>query len=240
MSTDPMAQPEEEFEGEQEVPLSPPTGRLDKAWESILSRDERRTAARHVPITQTAWFGWWDGPEFQSANAVLLDISRGGAALEVERMLPPGPIWLCLEVEGRVWGTEYVVIAESRGRNLPHRARGRFLGECPDDLYRVALRGYRQGEIRTPSGRRSSQPLWDRLKHRVLGRGGSTTPQSEPDVANDLQGVRSQVVQLLAQGATEVVLATLAGLPAAERRNRPLFILPQPTAPLQGLGPLSC
>ncbi len=213
--------------------------RMEHAWENILKRNEQRSSARHAAFEQLAWIAWYEDGEFHSADGALQDISRGGAALEVRTAPPDGTIWVCLEAADRVWGAEFAVIATTPGRSLAHRLRGRFVHGCPEELYRVALRGYRVVEAKTPHSRGSRTGLWKGLKKRVLGQADRVGPEAET-APLDSVALRPLVLRLLTEGASEVHLSSLVGRAAPSRANggkvASKFVIPAATAPFQDQG----
>ena len=60
------------------------------------SSDERRSICRYKAIETRAWLGWWEGQQFHSTNARLVDISLRGCMMTVDR-LPPADqaVWFC-------------------------------------------------------------------------------------------------------------------------------------------------
>jgi hypothetical protein len=58
---------------------------------------ERRRSPRYPASDAPAQVGWWDGPEFLSQPARLIDVGAGGAQVEVESVPLRGqPIWVCM------------------------------------------------------------------------------------------------------------------------------------------------
>jgi hypothetical protein len=57
---------------------------------------ERRREPRYLPLGRRAYVGWWVGGAFETAEAETDNLSRGGAALRVERFPPDvGLAWVC-------------------------------------------------------------------------------------------------------------------------------------------------
>jgi hypothetical protein len=125
----------------------------------------RRSAPRHVALEHRCWLGWWDGAEFCSGDASLIEISRGGASLEAGAVPPRDrSIWLCLHAAGTTWGAE-VRLAGARPRGHgTHRLGVAFVGACPEGLYKAAVCGHR-GVAREPAARPRRN-----LLHRLLRR----------------------------------------------------------------------
>jgi hypothetical protein len=135
-----------------------------------------------------------------------MDISRGGASVEVESVpVKARPLWLCLEAGGRVWGCEFLLIQNLPGRIRAHRVRGRFLGMCPAGFFQTAIYGAR----REPSATSTKGPsLWQRLKG---GRGGqsASSPASQKEREHLRELVRAAALQKLGEGEDDVDLDEL-------------------------------
>ncbi|MFO0957770.1 MAG: hypothetical protein U0800_09975 [Isosphaeraceae bacterium] len=176
--------------------------RLEASWHRILHREEQRTSARHVAVVNSAWIAWEDPTgRILSEDATLLDISRGGASVQVVRFAPYRSVWLCIEAGGKVWGVRFETVEEHANPETGNRLRGRFPDRCPEGFYRVALRGYRE-KVEPQAGRTRADGgflAWvkDRMTRRVR-----PTMRSAPDVGAS----REQAVRELADGAFEVEL----------------------------------
>lgn len=108
---------------------------------SSKPRPERRRACRHRSDWLPALLGWWDTEEaFQSAPALILDVSQGGVRLHVEARPPIGPAFLWPTGHSDHWIDLQVLALEPlpRGRS---QARARFAHACPYDLFRAAVHG---------------------------------------------------------------------------------------------------
>ena len=69
----------------------------ERAQTRDLARGERREAPRYEPVETQAYVGWWKGSRFLVANALLINLSSGGALVEVDRRPPLSqPVWLGL------------------------------------------------------------------------------------------------------------------------------------------------
>jgi hypothetical protein len=61
-----------------------------------LNGDDRRSVCRYSSLESRAWLGWWEGPEFRSTGARLVDISLRGCMMTVDRLPPPEEtVWFC-------------------------------------------------------------------------------------------------------------------------------------------------
>src|SRR4051794_28031876 len=95
----------------------------------VAGTDDRRVICRYTVVEAQAWLGWWEGEEFHSTKAQLVDISLRGCKLTVEN-LPPRDhaVWFCppgttpsewieaklVEAKRRLFGPRVVRIAFSR------------------------------------------------------------------------------------------------------------------------------
>jgi hypothetical protein len=89
-----------------------------------------------------SWLGWWDHAEFVALACRLIDISRGGVALEIEE-LPPADhdVWFCLHPGERTDCVSGEVVGVSAGVRGRHRIRIAFWEPCPNRLLEIAVRG---------------------------------------------------------------------------------------------------
>ena len=105
-------------------------------------KTERRSEPRHRHVECLAWVGWrvWRG--FKMNDAVLIDLSRGGARVFLDSAPPQGrDVWLYLEtpgekaiIEARVCRAE----ATSKGQCT---IRVEFRTVCPYALFEAAVCG---------------------------------------------------------------------------------------------------
>lgn len=103
---------------------------------------DRRRATRFEAVEDRIWLGWWDGEVFQTLGALLLDISRTGAAV----ICPDGPTetmdaWFCVVGPSLSGGARARVVGREPIPEKPDQIRLRleFQPTCPEDLYLVAL-----------------------------------------------------------------------------------------------------
>jgi hypothetical protein len=115
---------------------------LFRAWhdaEPEAESVERRTNPRYAPATTRAWVGWWKRGSFHVANAEIVNLSQGGALMNVEAHPPSSqPVWVCLGtpypvdfVQARVLGSE------GKGED-PISARLEFHTPCPPSFFLAA------------------------------------------------------------------------------------------------------
>jgi hypothetical protein len=63
---------------------------------SASREDDRRGVCRYLAVQSEAWLGWWEGQEFRSTNARVVDISLRGCMMTVEQLPPKGQsVWFC-------------------------------------------------------------------------------------------------------------------------------------------------
>jgi hypothetical protein len=126
----------------------------DRFAKRTSSPEDRRTVCRYATLETQAWLGWWEGAEFRSTDARLVDISLRGCMMTVDR-LPPydQTVWFCPP------GTAPLAWIEAR---LVESKR-RFLGPR---IVRI--------EFRTPFS-------YDTFKHLVYGPDALGKQMSEGD-----------------------------------------------------------
>jgi hypothetical protein len=62
----------------------------------VSSVDDRRSICRYTVVQRQAWLGWWEGQQFRSTNAQLVDISLRGCMMTVEQLPPKEQsVWFC-------------------------------------------------------------------------------------------------------------------------------------------------
>jgi hypothetical protein len=62
----------------------------------VSSVDDRRSICRYTVVQTRAWLGWWEGQEFRSTTAHLVDISLRGCMMTVDQLPPKDqPVWFC-------------------------------------------------------------------------------------------------------------------------------------------------
>lgn len=103
---------------------------------------DRRRSTRFDPVEDRVWLGWWDGEQFQTIAARLIDISRTGAAL----ICVDGPektmdAWFCVVGPRHSGGARAQVVGREPmpGQPEQYRLRLTFHAACPEDVYLVAL-----------------------------------------------------------------------------------------------------
>jgi hypothetical protein len=63
---------------------------------SVSGVDDRRGVCRYSVVQTQAWLGWWEGQEFRSTGARIVDISLRGCMMTVDQLPPKDqPVWFC-------------------------------------------------------------------------------------------------------------------------------------------------
>jgi hypothetical protein len=110
------------------------------------SERDRRTAPRYPTRGAPAVITWAEDNEYQTIEAVLIDISMGGFSAWVENFPPRGqPVWLRLDGETPSAWLKASVIATNKTGFLfwnRRRVRFRFLEACPYDFFKAAVEGF--------------------------------------------------------------------------------------------------
>lgn len=104
---------------------------------------DRREHPRHPATDYRAWLGWWDGEEFVTLAARLLDIARGGVALLVPAGAGPrarSEVWFCLHADRRTACLAGTVAGSALSLPGHERVRMAFRGRCPQRLLELATR----------------------------------------------------------------------------------------------------
>lgn len=62
-----------------------------------IGTDERRTVCRYSVVLSDSWLGWWEGQDFRTTPAKIVDISLRGAFLTVDTFPPKQlqSVWFC-------------------------------------------------------------------------------------------------------------------------------------------------
>src|SRR5829696_3140929 len=107
-----------------------------------LGEQDRRAVPRHQPARDRIRIAWMEGHSLRRADARLMDLSSGGAAVVLDGPRPPrGPVWIGLEgTPHSEWMLADVV------RVAPLEAAGwqaglRFVRPCATRFFRKAVWG---------------------------------------------------------------------------------------------------
>jgi hypothetical protein len=118
----------------------------------VSSVDDRRRACRYAATQVQAWLGWWEGQEFRSTSAQLIDVSLRGCLMNVGQLPPPGQsVWFCPPgttpsdwIEAR--------LVEAKGSVLgPRVVRLAFRSPFPYETFKHVVYGPDKGGETMPS-----------------------------------------------------------------------------------------
>jgi hypothetical protein len=125
--------------------------------------DERRSVCRYVAVQTVAWLGWWEGQEFKSTNARLVDISLRGCMMTVDRLPPTGqPVWFCPPgTTPNAW-IEATLIESKRRLFGPRIVRIAFCNSFPYQTFKDLVYGPDAlgGQSAEPSALREKSDYW--------------------------------------------------------------------------------
>jgi hypothetical protein len=117
--------------------------------ERVEPATERRAEPRHHHVECLAWVGWkiWRG--FRMNDALLINLSRGGARIFLDEKPPLGrPVWVFLETPDN----QAIIKAEVRDIETTPQgqclARVGFLEPCPYALFEAAVCGLASADPR--------------------------------------------------------------------------------------------
>jgi hypothetical protein len=103
---------------------------------------ERRRACRYPIAEAPVYLGWWEGAEFRTTTAKLVDLSVQGASVLAGESPGVGPVWLCpcqsapsSWAEGRAVAVEPET-APGAFRRCASKVRVEFVGPCSYDLFK--------------------------------------------------------------------------------------------------------
>jgi len=103
---------------------------------------DRRTMCRYSAAKGFVQLGWWDGPDFQTTNIALKDISLSGASALTGTPPPPAtPIWLGLDKPSFPDWIEAAVVEVIPHRWRPSLVRMKFSESCPYEFFKAATHG---------------------------------------------------------------------------------------------------
>jgi hypothetical protein len=128
---------------------------------------DRRLSRRVEVFGCPARLGWWEGTEFRVAVALLKNVSRSGVAALAEASPPPGETaWLNLLGLSDEWVEATIIdVRKNRWmRRVPRLVRMHLSQTCPDDFYRMAIRGLHLAS-QPPSHPNSRKPGRPRRNH---------------------------------------------------------------------------
>jgi hypothetical protein len=126
--------------------LAPGRGSLLRAfgaWGTAMPAvEERRGEARHQHVECLAWLGWKTWRGFRTRDAVLINLSRGGARIFVDNA-PAGsrPVWLFLETPKQKTIVKARVLDVQTTRQGQCEVRVEFSEPCPYAFFEAAVCG---------------------------------------------------------------------------------------------------
>lgn len=110
---------------------------------AIEPSGEQRQACRYEASDFEAQIGWWEGEEFRSHPARLVNVSHNGALIVTEARPPQGTtVGLCLEEPEPTDWVEARLIESCGG----HQLRLAFLESCPYEFFKAAIAISRKGK----------------------------------------------------------------------------------------------
>ena len=113
---------------------------IERIVDRIDTSGERRAACRYRADEDQVRLGWWDGADYRTALAWLMDFSQEGAAVLCDEAPPAdGPAWLHIRGPEPTDWVETAVVAVEATRRGPHLLRLRFRRGCPYHLFQAAL-----------------------------------------------------------------------------------------------------
>ena len=103
---------------------------------------DRRLYPRYGALEYHAWLAWTDQEEDHRVPVRLIDISRGGIAVESD-VEPPAGLVLRFSLHGPAdeESVDAEVVTVEPGRQAAHRVRLGFFEPCPDRLFWAAKDG---------------------------------------------------------------------------------------------------
>jgi len=113
---------------------------LFAAWEGE-TRAERRDSPRYQPAETQVFVGWWKGAQFLITQAALINLSRGGALVELDCRPPTSqPVWVCLGTPYPIHHVQARALEVSAEAEGCQRVRLLFHTPCPFGFFRAAGR----------------------------------------------------------------------------------------------------
>jgi len=117
---------------------------LFRAWDEAPRKD-RRDSLRYTPAQTQAWVGWWKGSRFLVSRADLVNLSNGGALVQIANRPPTSqPVWICLGAPHPVDYVQCRVLDAALKPAGDFLARVEFHSPCPPRFFLAA--GYQVEE----------------------------------------------------------------------------------------------
>jgi hypothetical protein len=111
-------------------------------WTRAPLAHDRRRACRYPIADAPVFVGWWEGEEFRSSTALLIDLSMQGASVLSKEAPGVGPVWLCpCHAAPTNWAEARAVAVERAGAATPFRKRWsrvrlEFAAPCSYELFK--------------------------------------------------------------------------------------------------------
>lgn len=116
---------------------------------------ERRAEPRHQHLECLAWVGWRSWRGFHMNDAVLVNLSRGGARVFLDVRPPVGrDVWVYLETPGRKAVVKARVVGWEAAPGGQGSARVAFDELCPYALFEAAVCALHSTDPKTRAPRR--------------------------------------------------------------------------------------
>ena len=104
-------------------------------------KPEQRTNDRHR-VECLAWVGWKTWRQFHTSNALMIDLSRGGARIFLDTPPPRGrPLWVFIETPSRNTIVRARVLETETTSNGQCVVRVAFDDPCPYEVFEAAVCG---------------------------------------------------------------------------------------------------
>lgn len=115
---------------------------------------DQRRSERQTPLDSRAWLAWWERQRVVWSHVRLVDLSRSGAAVTLQREPSrDAPVMLSLQGTTAPDGLDATIVGLTRRPDGTYRARLEFLEPCPDEFLEAAceLESVRDRLVTTPN-----------------------------------------------------------------------------------------
>jgi hypothetical protein len=101
---------------------------------------DRRASPRFTALDHRGWLGQWSDQGFAVFEVRVLDIGKGGAAIEMdERPIGDRPVLLGLETLREACCLEAAVVRIRRGRRSRYRVHLAFAEPCNEEFFAAVI-----------------------------------------------------------------------------------------------------
>ena len=119
---------------------------------------ERRSTDRVHHLECLAWVGWKTFRGFSMNDALLVDISRGGARIFIDKTPPAqAPVWIYLETPDKHASVRAKVVVSELTHQGQCMLRVEFEEHCPYDFFEAAVCGLAASNPKIRSGGHEAQ-----------------------------------------------------------------------------------